>query len=240
MTTFAYIDGLNFYERSKGKWWYPYGWCDWNKTIQNYSTGAKVTVKYFTTEVSPANRSAAERQRLHLRAMEKVAGAEIIKGQLRQRNVVCGRCDELMTCPRCNRDSKLTEKQTDVNIAVHLVEDAIDGRFEEAYLVTSDLDLIPAVRVALKRNAGARIGILFPPEGLISPEFNEIEREFPGQLRCRPLDLRRMQRFPEDLPTRWGLVLPKHWRLGAGPRPKVVEDQKLAHTFKKGSHWWEE
>jgi hypothetical protein len=240
MIASAYIDGLNFYEASKNKWWYPYGWCDWKKTIQNYSPGATVILKYFTSEISPRNRGAKERQQLHLRAMEKVAGAQIIKGQIRQRNVVCRRCNELMVCPRCKSDSKLVEKQTDVNIAVHLVEDAIDEKFDEAYLITADLDLIPAVRVALRRNVGSRIGILFPPDGLVSPEFNDLEREFAGRLRCSPLDLHRMQRFAEDLPARWGLVLPKHWSKGAGPRPKVVEDQSLAVGFKRTARWWEE
>jgi uncharacterized LabA/DUF88 family protein len=225
MTVCAYVDGLNFYEASKNKWWYPYGWCDWKKTIQNYSPAENVILKYFTSEVSPRNRGATERQKLHLRAMEKIAGAEIIKGQIRQRDVLCRRCDELMACPRCNSTSKSTEKQTDVNIAVHLAEDAIDGRFDEAYLVSADLDLIPAVRVALRRNARSQIEVLFPPEGLISPDFNDLERSFPGRLRCRPLDLNRMQRFPEDLPARWGQVLPKHWRKQAGRRPEGLEDK---------------
>lgn len=240
MNASAYIDGLNFYEASKKKWWYPYGWCDWKRTIQNYSPGAKVVLKYFTAEISPRNSSAAARQKLHLRALKEVAGAEVIVGQTRMRNVVCKRCDELMVCPRCKSDSKLTEKQTDVNIAIHLVADAIDGKFDDAYLITADLDLIPAVRVALKRNVTCQIGILFPPDGLISPEFNELEREYPGRLRCRPLDIRRMQRFEEALPNKWGLALPKHWRKGSGPRPRVPEDNSPTPTSKRNAHWWEE
>lgn len=33
MRAVADIDGMNFYESSKDKRWYPAGWCNWLKTI---------------------------------------------------------------------------------------------------------------------------------------------------------------------------------------------------------------
>jgi len=234
----AYIDGFNFFETSKGKDWYPYGWCNWTKTIQNYSPGAQVRVLYFTSDISPRNRGANHRQKLHLLAMEKIAGAEIVKGQFRERSVRCRACDEPMRCARCGKDTKLTEKQTDVNIAIRLVENAIDQSFDRAFLVSADLDLIPAIRMALRRHDRARFGILFPPESVIADEFEKLESEFNERLRCRHLDLRLMERFPDDLPLRWGLALPKHWRKGAGRRPQVVENDAAVGS-KNSTQWWE-
>ena len=67
MLVSAYVDGFNFYEASKNKSWYPYGWCNWTKTIENYCPRAEVRVKYFTSDVSPRHRGSRARQDLHLR-----------------------------------------------------------------------------------------------------------------------------------------------------------------------------
>ena len=49
MNVIGYIDGLNFYETSKDKDYYPAGWCNWTQTIGAYCPGADVLVRYFTT-----------------------------------------------------------------------------------------------------------------------------------------------------------------------------------------------
>lgn len=238
MLVSAYVDGFNFYEASRNKSWYPYGWCNWTKTIENYCPGAEVRVKYFTSDVSPRHRGSRARQDLHLRAMREVARAEVIKGVFRERNVMCRQCNEPMRCPKCGKDTKMTEKQTDVNISLHLFEDAIDRRFDWAFLVSADLDLVPAVEAALRRHERGQIRILFPPESGPAVEFSDLERGLRGRLRLLHLDLNRMVRFPDDLPARWGLALPKHWRERAGPRPKVIEDNSEPRTS-KGQRWWE-
>jgi hypothetical protein len=47
MRAVAYIDGMNFYEASKDKQWYPAGWCNWMETIATYAPSATgVSVKY--------------------------------------------------------------------------------------------------------------------------------------------------------------------------------------------------
>jgi len=33
MRVLGYIDGMNFYEASKDKRWYPAGWCNWTQTL---------------------------------------------------------------------------------------------------------------------------------------------------------------------------------------------------------------
>lgn len=42
---------------------------------------------------------------------------------------------------------KLEEKQTDVNIALEMYRDAAKGKCEQQILVSSDSDLIPALRI---------------------------------------------------------------------------------------------
>ena len=226
MKVLLYVDGLNFYESSKRQWWYPYGWCNWRKTIENYCPGSEVQVKYFTSERAGKDPEAVGRQRLHLKAMEEVAGAKIIKGETRRRIVKCQRCGGAMRCPECGSDEKFTEKMTDVKIALHILEDAIDDAFDRAYLVSGDLDLLPALEAALRRNDRAQIIVLFPPDGIIVDEFKELEKKYEKRVRCAPLDTRLMQRFPDDLPKRWRMELPEHWRADAGPRPGIVRESR--------------
>ena len=52
-------------------------------------------------------------------------------------------------CHNCqHRDLRMQEKGVDVGIAVDIVVDSLSGRVDEVILVSSDTDLLPAIRVA--------------------------------------------------------------------------------------------
>src|SRR5579863_3357149 len=125
MRVVGYIDGLNFYEASKDKPWYPAGWCNWKETLSAYCPGAEVSVRYFTTLYTGGDQARVRRQKLHLLAMKEVASAEIIYGSCRERLIKCPECKSGLRC-RCGCNKRFTEKMTDVNLAVRLVEDAVD------------------------------------------------------------------------------------------------------------------
>jgi uncharacterized LabA/DUF88 family protein len=68
------------------------------------------------------------------------------------------------TCRYCGaRWISYEEKETDVNIAVALVEDAAQDAFDKAILITGDGDLRPAVAVAKRLRPDKRIIAAFPP-----------------------------------------------------------------------------
>jgi len=202
MRVIGYIDGLNFYEASKDKHWYPAGWCNWEKTLAAYCPGADVSVRYFTTLYNGRDQTRVRRQKLHLLAMKEVARAEIVYGSCRERPITCPVCKAAIQC-RCGCDRRFTEKMTDVNIAVHLLEDAVDRLFDRAYLVSGDVDLAPAVHAVLRRAPESQVVVLLPPESVMPDEFAKLERTFPRRSIARHLDLDRLQRFPDDLPRQW-------------------------------------
>jgi|SRR5271157_1227759 len=142
MRAVGYIDGMSFYEASKEKQWYPAGWCNWTETIGAYCPGADVSVRYFTSRYTGSDQKIVRRQELHLLAMGEVAKADLIEGSCRERSLKCPRCDEQLRCRVCGCTKRTDEKMTDVKIALRLLEDAIDGLFERAYLVSSDVDLL--------------------------------------------------------------------------------------------------
>jgi hypothetical protein len=130
---------------------------------------------------------------------------------------------------------------TDVNIAVSLVEDAIDQVFDRAYIISGDLDLLPGIHAALRRNAECQIVLLWPPETIVAEEFSTLERDYPRRAVARPLDLGKLKRFPDDLPKRWGMGLPAHWKQSAGRRPIAPDTQPISvSSGRQRLEWFEE
>jgi uncharacterized LabA/DUF88 family protein len=232
MRVIAYIDGMNFYEASKNQPWYPAGWCNWTETIRAYCPGDVVSVRYFTSLYIGGDRKRALRQELHLMAMEQEAKAELVYGSCRVRQ---------SRCPKCAAQSqRVAEKMTDVNIAVRLLEDAVDSLFDRAYLVSSDIDLVPAVHAALRRAPESQIRVLLPPGSVKTEEFENLERDYPGRSTAEHLDPGRMVRFPDHLPKRWNRRLPAHWREDAGARPNRPEHETTLPRTQSVASWAKE
>jgi len=56
---------------------------------------------------------------------------------------------------------KIEEKGSDVNLASHLVRDAITGAFDQALVISNDTDLVEPIRIATAE-ANKRVGIVAP------------------------------------------------------------------------------
>jgi uncharacterized LabA/DUF88 family protein len=67
-------------------------------------------------------------------------------------------------CRNCKSSSRThEEKETDVNIGIHLLNDAYKNKYEKAYLVTRDSDLMPAVRMVRGEFPRKHIVAVAPP-----------------------------------------------------------------------------
>jgi uncharacterized LabA/DUF88 family protein len=130
-----YIDGFNFYYGVYARRDLPLGlgWCDFRKLAQQHLIGKDCTlehIKYFTSPVGNLSYVGEQfKQYRWLQAVKTINNLEVIEG---------------FYTPD---DEKFRqEKQTDINIAVELVLDAIrpDG-YDEALLISGDIDLAPAV-----------------------------------------------------------------------------------------------
>lgn len=66
-------------------------------------------------------------------------------------------------CPNCStKTAGHEEKETDVNIAIALMEAFLKDECDTAVIVTGDTDLVTAVRSAKRIFNSKRVGILFP------------------------------------------------------------------------------
>jgi hypothetical protein len=97
---------------------------------------------------------------------------------------------------------KTEEKGSDVNLGVHPVRDALQGRFEAAALLTNDTDLTEAVRIVVEE-AGLPVVLLAPaPKPATSLARYAVEtRHITGHLGAA--------RLPDVVRTQAGRLIPK-------------------------------
>ena len=165
MKTIIYIDGFNLYYRLKHT---PYKWLDLHKLSKFYlgSEGHQILrIKYFTAQVKRKSGDASNiiRQNMYLRAIQILPDLEIIFGQFKKRQVTGLKChyenEQYVEGTELVTISKWEEKESDVNIATHIVADA--SQYDCAVLISNDTDLKTPLKY-VKENFKKRIGIISP------------------------------------------------------------------------------
>ena len=72
--------------------------------------------------------------------------------------------DDTVTCRQCGHTyTTHHEKMTDVNIAVELMSDAFQDRFDLALLISADSDLVGPLQTVRRLLSGKRVIAAFPP-----------------------------------------------------------------------------
>ncbi|MST31629.1 NYN domain-containing protein [Acidimicrobiaceae bacterium USS-CC1] len=149
-----YIDGFNFYHGLRAKGWARYRWLDYRALIDRFvRDGQRVELaKYFTTRVTDVE--SRQRQDRYLQALGVRGGLDLIEGKFEMRSKQCGECGKWFKRPQ--------EKYTDVNIATHLLLDALDDQVDTVAVITADSDLLPALTAVTARFA-RRFVLIDPP-----------------------------------------------------------------------------
>jgi uncharacterized LabA/DUF88 family protein len=153
----AYVDGFNLYHGMREKYGRRYHWLDLEALVTRLlrPTQTLVGVDYFTARVRQQPASEL-RQATYLDALAAACGVvHIVEGRFQQKSRQCRKC----------RSSWVDheEKETDVSIAVTLLEDAVNDVFDAALLISADSDLCPAVRALGRLRPTKRAIAAFPP-----------------------------------------------------------------------------
>ncbi len=100
------------------------------------------------------------------------------------------------------------EKETDVNIAAALIEDAVLDRYDTALLISADSDLCPAIVTMKRLCPEKRIIVAFPPKR----HSADLKRAVDGYLPLGDDKIRQAQ-LPTEVVNNAGIILhrPKHW-----------------------------
>ena len=164
--TIIYIDGFNLYYRIKQT---PYKWLNLKKLSQSYLDLKKhqiVKIKYFTAKVKRKKFDSSNviRQNIYLRAIQSIPELEVILGQFKERQVkgiLCDLNDRDLLKKDSVRVSKWEEKESDVNIASHIIADAYEKEYECLVLMSNDTDLKTSLKLVKKR-LNKQVGIISP------------------------------------------------------------------------------
>lgn len=72
--------------------------------------------------------------------------------------------EKIIRCNKCkNKWKSREEKESDVRLALAVVEGAVDDSYDRAIIVSADSDLVPAVKSVMRRDARKEVLIATPP-----------------------------------------------------------------------------
>jgi uncharacterized LabA/DUF88 family protein len=198
----VYVDGFNLYYGMHSTFGRQYLWLDLEAlAIGLLLPGERLDrVSYFTTRVLN-DLLGEQRQDTYLQALAARASClTIVEGRFQRKTRRCRACGTLGVTHE--------EKETDVSIAVAMVEDAARSAYDRALVVSGDSDLCPAVRAAKRLHPTRRIVAVFPPRRQSDP----LRAAADGVLRVSRSMLRQAQ-LPAKVVNADGIVLerPAYW-----------------------------
>lgn len=152
----VYIDGFNLYNGLKDKHGRKHLWLDLHAVAQRLLRKDQqlTAVRYFSASVRN-DPPAQARQNAYQGALRAV-GVEVILGRFQEKHRTCRRCGSTWRT--------YEEKETDVNIAVGMLEDGINEVFDVAIVLSADSDLCPAIRTLGRLCPQKRVVAVFPPQ----------------------------------------------------------------------------
>jgi hypothetical protein len=155
LRTAVYVDGFNlFYRALRGT---RYRWLDLFSLSQKLLSAQNriVRIRYFTARVNPtpADPDKHVRQDTYLRALKAhIPCLEIHEGTFLKTTVKARLTKPVRGLPsRMVEVDKTEEKGSDVNLAVHLLNDAWANQFDAALVISNDSDLAEAIAVTRQR-----------------------------------------------------------------------------------------
>jgi uncharacterized LabA/DUF88 family protein len=201
----TYIDGLNLYFGLRSKGWRRYYWLNLHRlSLALLKPGQQLdAVHYFTARIRANGRNVDDmrRQSLYIEALQTLPDTTLHFGHY---------LDKPRQCRQCGAQwMDYEEKMTDVSIAVQMLADAFDDRFDTALIISADSDLTTPVSKVRERFPAKRVVIAEPPGRHSTALCNNATGYFTiGEAKLRASQL------PGQVQRADGFVLlrPVHWR----------------------------
>jgi uncharacterized LabA/DUF88 family protein len=208
-----FIDGFNLYHAIDEKSGFShYKWMNYKSLTASFlkTTEAMGEVFYFTS-IATWNPTKMIKHRTFISA-QKHHGVKVILGRFKSKQRKClAQCGKSFTLPE--------EKQTDVNIAINLLQGAYLNSYDTAIIVSGDSDLIPAINAVKSVFPMKKIGVVIP----IGRMAEDIKKacDFSFQMREEHLKDNRLDEVIVVGPS-VTIECPKNWRLAI---PSVAKNE---------------
>lgn len=153
----VYIDGFNLYHGLKQAHGRKYLWLDLEAVARRLlRPGQELTAVHYFTAMVRDDPDAEARQKTYLAALGVASTAiDVHLGRFQSKSMTCRSCG--------GRWRTFEEKQTDVHVAVTLLEDGVTDVFDTAIVLSADADLVPAAMSLKRLKPNKRLIAVFPP-----------------------------------------------------------------------------
>jgi len=213
MKTVSFIvDGFNLYHSAKKAAWdlrIPTKWLNIKALCSSFiqiisevvdEKAALKNIYYFSAlanHLEDSHPGITNRHKAFLRCLEDT-GVIVELSRFKKKTIKCPH-------PQCGRTFvKHEEKETDVAIALKLIEIFLTNKCDVAVLVTGDTDLAPAVRTAHRLFPSKTILFAFPPYR----KNSELAQLAPGSFGFKTKQFVKHQ-FPDPYTTKGGRIINK-------------------------------
>ncbi|MDR3490846.1 MAG: NYN domain-containing protein [Gammaproteobacteria bacterium] len=155
----VYVDGFNLYHGLVNLQKPHLKWLNLRSLAEKFIDHKSETIEkvyYFSAIATFMDKETTLRHRTYIEALE-TNGVEFIGGNFK---------DKWLDYKNKHiqiKWKKHEEKETDVNISIHMVRDAIKKRFDKFILITNDTDIVPAIKMAKSENSSLQFKLLTPP-----------------------------------------------------------------------------
>ncbi|MBI4226664.1 MAG: NYN domain-containing protein [Candidatus Omnitrophica bacterium] len=196
------IDGFNIYHSLRED---PrlrqYKWLDLYKLCSILiPRRCQITKVYYCSAYVTWDSEKMLRHQQYVRLL-KTTPIDVVLGKFKEKSVRCRLCRQAFKTS--------IEKETDVNIAIKLLQGGIQDIYDSAGIVSGDSDLVPAIRGVKEAFPTKQIGVAFPI-GRVSKDLRQVA-DF--SMKLHEYHLRTCQ-FPDRVDLGGGFVLqrPATWR----------------------------
>ncbi len=160
--TVFFIDGFNLYHSLCTKERSCYKWLNLRRLAEHYLQSKDILTDILYFSALPTWNP--QKTRSHEDYLEALAceNIQVILGKFKK---VTRRCLVGCNSNKINTYETFEEKETDVNIAIHLLEYGLTNKFDKAIIISGDSDLIPPVKRIRELFPKKIIGCVIPKNG---------------------------------------------------------------------------
>ena len=139
-----FIDGFNLYHAIKSLQANHLKWLDLKTLCQNFAPSPQFTIEniHYFSAYATWLLGAFHRHKIYLQALRST-GVVPVLGKFKKKDSGCKQCGSTWKSHE--------EKETDVNIALHILDQAYRNKFDRAIIISADSDFSPAVKLVRKR-----------------------------------------------------------------------------------------
>lgn len=151
-----FIDGFNLYHAISGsRQFRKYKWLNLKSLCSSFlSKREKLVDIFFFTAIYPGKMTRRQKHQNYLKALD-LHNIKIMHGEFKRKDKYCFHCKKSYV--------GYEEKQTDVNIAIELFRQAVNDRYDTAFILSGDSDLIPAIKAVKLTFPDKIIKLVLPP-----------------------------------------------------------------------------